>query len=121
MKEIKNIVLYPVIFLAVFIFGCAEMRDYTSIRGGAFVLDAQRGFDAGVDKKDYLLISGNIALIIGDSEKEVIFKIGLPDIIERGLDGDGIWLYGERKIDLIFRDERLRGWSRFRYGEDKSK
>ena len=85
------------------------------------MLDVQRGFDAGVDKKDYLLLCGGIALIIGDSENEVIFKIGLPAGIEMGLDGDKIWLYEGRKIDLIFRDERLRGWSRFRYEEDKSK
>ncbi|MCK4519854.1 MAG: hypothetical protein KAT96_01650 [Candidatus Omnitrophica bacterium] len=107
--------------LLVFTFGCVQMRDYTGVRNGAFMLDVQTGFDAGTDMKDYYLIGNDIALIVGDSKNEIIFKIGLPDRIEAALDGDEIWLYERRGIDLFFRDGRLRGWSLFGYEKGENK
>ena len=121
MKKIKNITLYLVIFLTVFTFGCVQMRDYTSVRNGAFMLDVQTGFDSGAHVKDYYLVSDDIALIVGDSKNETIFKIGLPDKTEVALGGDEIWLYGKRGIDLFFRGNRLKGWSLSGYEKGENK
>lgn len=104
----KNIII---VLLLAFNFGCVQMRDYTSSRNGAFMVDTQTGFDSGVDSKDYYLIGDRTALIIGDSKKDVIFKMGLPNEIKTALSGDQIWLYESKKIDLFFRDNRLKNWS----------
>ena len=116
----KNIILGLFISLLVFAYGCVQMRDYTGIREGAFGLDVNKGFDQGVDKKDYYLINEDVALIVGDSKDEVIFKIGLPDSIKMELDGHESWIYKERKIDLFFSDGRLRSWSCSRYEDAKT-
>ncbi|MFH1519917.1 MAG: hypothetical protein ABIE75_05050 [Candidatus Omnitrophota bacterium] len=100
---------------------CVQMRDYTGIKDGAFGLDVKSGFDTGARGKDYHLIGEDAAIIIGDTEREVIFKIGLPARIEMGLDGDECWLYDGRRIELFLRDGRLRDWSFSRYEGDKSK
>lgn len=95
------------------------MRDYTGVRDGAFGFDVNKGFDQGVDKKDYCVISEDIALIIGDTKNDIIFKIGLPTKIKSELDGYENWMYEEKEIDLFFRDDRLRGWSYSRYEKGK--
>jgi hypothetical protein len=105
---------FLILFFLIFIWGCAdmvEMRDYTGVREGAFGLDVKRGFDQGVDKKDYYVIKQGVALIIGDTEKEVIVKIGLPDEISTTLDGHKKWLYKNRKINLFFKNKRLNSWN----------
>jgi len=95
------------------------MRDYTGTRDGNFVIGVRSGFDRGVDKKSYCLVGEDIALIIGDSKNDIIFKIGLPGKTGMELDGYENWMYEEKEIDLFFRDGRLRGWSYSRYEEDK--
>ena len=95
------------------------MRDYTGVRDGSFGLDVNKGFDQGVDKKDYYMISENVALIVSDTKNDVIFKIGLPNETKIELDGYENWSYEDRKIDLFFKADRLRGWSSSKYEEAK--
>ncbi len=88
---------YLVIFLVIFMVSCVQMRDYTGIKDGSFGLDVKSGFDTGARDKDYYLVGEDTAIIIGDTKREVIFKIGLPTMIEAGLDGDECWLYDGKK------------------------
>jgi hypothetical protein len=113
MRRVESLTLSAVILSLILSFGCAQMRDYTGVRDGAFGIDVKTGFDQGVDKKDYYLISEEVALIAGDTKNQVIFKIGLPDNTDIGLDGYEQWFYEARGLVLFFRDDRLRGWSPF--------
>jgi len=95
------------------------MRDYTGTRDGNFIVGLRSGFDQGVDKKSYRVVGEDIALIIGDTKNDIVFKIGLPTKTKIELDGYENWMYEEEKIDLFFRGKRLRGWSCSRYEEAK--
>jgi len=117
MKGIKSFVLYFLVLVLFSIYGCVQMRDYTGTRNGAFCFDVNKGFDQGVDKKDYYVISEDIALIIGDTKNDIVFKVGLPAKIKIELDGYENWMYEDKKIDLFFVGNRLRGWSCSRYEE----
>ena len=119
MKDIKRLGLSLLILVLFSTYGCVQMRDYTSTRDGAFCFDLNKGFDQGVDKKDYSVISEDVALIIGDTKNDIIFKIGLPTKTKIELDGYENWMYEEEKIDLFFRGNRLRDWSYSRYEEAK--
>ena len=119
MENIKSLTLNILILVLLSTYGCVQMRDYTSARDGAFCFDVNKGFDQGVDKKDYYVISEDIALIVGDTKNDVIFKLGLPTKIKTELDGSESWMYEEEKIDLFFSGKRLRGWSCSRYEETK--
>ena len=119
MKNIKSFTqwfLFLVLFSA---YGCVQMRDYTGTRDGDFVVGMQNGFDQGVDKKSYRVIGENITLIIGDTKNDIVFKIGLPTKTKLELDGYENWMYDDRKIDLFFSGNRLRGWSSSRYEKAK--
>jgi len=120
MKSIKNFALCFLILILVSIYGCVQMRDYTGVRDGSFGLDINKGFDQGVDKKDYYIISEDVALIIGDTKNDVIFKIGLPTKTAIELDGYEKWIYEDKKIDLFFKADRLRSWSLYKYEEAKT-
>jgi len=120
MKNIRSFMLCFLVLILVSIYGCVQMRDYTGVRDGSFGLDVNKGFDQGVDKKDYYMISENLALINGDTKDDVIFKIGLPTETRIELDGYENWRYQDRKIDLFFKADRLRGWSSSRYEEAKA-
>jgi len=119
MKNIRSLTLYLFILVLFSTYGCVQTKDYTGIRDGSFGFDLNKGFDQGLDKKDYYVISEDIALIIGDTKNDIVFKIGLPAKIEIGLDGYENWMYEEKKIDLFFRGNRLRDWSCSRYEEAK--
>ena len=119
MKNIKSFTLYLLILVLFSTYGCVQMRDYTGVRDGTFGLDVNKGFDQGVDKKSYCIIDEDIALIVGDTKNDIVFKIGLPTKVETGLDGYENWMYEEKKIDLFFSGKRLKGWSCSRYEEAK--
>ncbi len=89
---------------------CVEMRDYTGVRDGAFGLDIKKGFDQGKDKKDYCLFDDGSFVVLGDKKTEVTQNIGLPDKVESTFEGYESWTYKERKVKLIFDQERLKGW-----------
>lgn len=118
MRDIKNFFLC--LLILAFTLGCVQMRDYTGTRDGSFGLDVNKGFDQGVDKKDYYLISEDVAIIARDTKDEVVFKIGLPTRVETDLDGYECWVYEDKKIDLFFGDNRLSSWSSSRYEEARA-
>lgn len=120
MRTVKNLTLYLFILVLFSTYGCVQMRDYTGTRDGSFIVGVNRGFDQGVDKKSYRMVGENIALIIGDTKNDVIFKIGLPTESRMGLDGYESWVYKDREIDLFFSGNRLKGWSSYRYEETKA-
>ena len=91
--------------------GCVEMRDYVGARDGAFGVDVQTGLGTGADKKDYYIIKEDTAIILGDTKNEIIHKIGLPSKVGTTLEGYETWSYTEEKIELIFKGERLGGWT----------
>ena len=107
-KRIEGLVL---VALFLILAACVEMRDYTGERDGAFGLDVKTGFDEGADKKDYHLFEDGVGLVIGDTKNEVTLKIGLPDKVDTTFEGYETWEYDQRKIKLVFREERLNGWS----------
>ncbi len=107
----RNFIFFGVLLC---VLGCAEMRDYTGVRGGSFVLDIKRGFDEGGEKKDYCLLKEGISLVVGDTKNEIISNLGLPDMIENTLEGYEKWVYGGGKINLFFNDYRLADWELFK-------
>lgn len=96
-------------------YGCVQVRDYTGTRDGSFVVGLNKGFDQGVESKSYYVFGEDKAIIAGDTKKDVIFKIGLPTETNAELDGYQRWVYEDKRIDLFFSGNRLRGWSRSRY------
>ncbi len=102
------------VFLSIIIclsfFGCVQMRNHTGVRDGAFYFGMHQGFDQGADKKDYYVVGGSTAIIIGDSKNEVIHKIGLPDQISTTLEGYETWIYQDYGIELIFKGDYLGSW-----------
>ncbi len=119
MKDIKNLTRYFCILVLFSVYGCVQMRDYTGTRDGNFVVGMHRGFDQGVDKKSYRVVGENITLIFGDTKNDIVSKIGLPTKTKIELDGHENWMYDDRKIELFFSGNRLRGWSSSRYEEAK--
>jgi len=119
MKNIRSFVLCFLVLTLVSIYGCVQMRDYTGVRDESFVLDVNKGFDQGIEKKDDYMISDDVALISGDTKDDVIFKIGLPTKTKIELDGYENWMYEDEKIDLFFKSDCLRDWSFSRYEEAK--
>ncbi|MBP7088962.1 MAG: hypothetical protein KBB01_06690 [Candidatus Omnitrophica bacterium] len=103
------------LLLIIFFSGCVKLRDYTGVKGGAFGLDIERKFGSGTDKKDYYQLENGEVIIIGDTKKEVIMKIGLPAKIEKTLDGYEKWVYESKEIELFFKGKRLYDWDSFRY------
>ncbi len=117
MKNLRSFILCFLVLILGSIYGCVQMRDYTGVRDGSFGLDINKGFDQGVDRKDYYMISEDVALIVSDTKNDVIFKIGLPAKTNIELDGYESWSYEDRRIDLFFKGDRLRSWSSSRYEE----
>lgn len=107
MKKLTLLVLVFCLFLSA---GCVKMRDYTSTRKGCFAVDIQRGFGQGEDKKDYYMVDDSTALIVRDTVNEVRKKIGLPDEIERMVDGTECWIYKSKRLKLYFNQEYLESW-----------
>lgn len=98
------------VFLLVGIVGCIQMRDYTGVKNGAFGLNVKKSFGEGKEKKDYYVIKGGEGIVIGDTKKEIIALIGLPDKVSTTLEGYECWVYEERKIELLFHEGRLKDW-----------
>jgi len=98
------------IIAALMISGCVQMRDHTGVRHGAFYLGMHQGFDQGADKKDYYIIKDNVAIIIGDTKNEVIYKISLPDEVSTTLEGYETWIYQDYGLELIFKGDYLGSW-----------
>lgn len=119
MKDIKSLVRYLLVLVLFSTYGCVQMRDYTGAKDGNFVVGLKSGFDRGVDKKSYYIVGEDIALIIGDTKNDIVFKMGLPAKTKIELDGYENWMYEDKKIDLFFSGNRLRGWSCSRYEEAK--
>ncbi len=120
MKDIRKITRGFLILVLFSTYGCAQMRDYTCTRDGSFVVGVRNGFGQGVDKKSYRVVGEDIALIFGDTKKDIVFKIGFPTKTKMELDGYENWMYEDEKVDLFFRGNRLRGWSSSRYEEAES-
>jgi len=110
-------IIVKFLLLMMFLGGCVKLRDYTGVKGGAFGLDVEKTFGTGITKKDYYQLENGEVIIIGDTKKEVIIKMGLPIEIEKTLDGDEKWVYDDKGIDLFFKGKRLYGWDIFRYRE----
>ncbi len=104
----KAVLVY--LFL-VFTIGCVQMRDYVGTKEGAFGVDMRQGFDEGVDRKDYYVIRGGEGLVIGDTKKEVIAKIGLADEVSLTLDKYEQWTYYDRNLNLYFKGDKLNNFS----------
>ena len=98
------------IILLVSATGCVQMRDYTGVREGAFGLDIKKGIGEGELKKDYYVVKDGVGLFMGDSKGEVINIIGLPNDVDTTFEGYERWIYEERKVKLIFKDDKLYGW-----------
>jgi hypothetical protein len=108
------------LFLGMILVGCVQMRDYTGVKEGAFGLDIKKGFGEGAEKKDYYIMKNGEVIIIGDTKKEIVTKIGFPKDMEVTLEGDEMWAYNDKAIDLFFKEDRLNGWSYSRYKETQT-
>jgi hypothetical protein len=86
------------------------MRDCTGARRGAFCLLRDNKFGEGGEGKDYHIISDEIYLSRGDTQNEIIAKIGLPDSQEATKDGYEIWRYKSHSLELYFESGRLKFW-----------
>ncbi|MCF7873650.1 MAG: hypothetical protein K9L84_05265 [Candidatus Omnitrophica bacterium] len=97
--------------LVLFLSACVQMRDYTGKKEGAFGLDIKQGIGEGEIKKDYYLTKRKEVIIQGYSKKEVIASLGYPDKITTSLEGNEIWRYEDKKLEIIFYREKVDGWN----------
>ncbi len=109
MKRVKIFFIASLVLITMT--GCVKMRDYVGVRDGAFGVDLQTGLGTGADKKDYYMINEDTAIILGDTKNEIIQKMGLPSEVGTTLEGYETWSYAEEKIELIFKGDRLGGWT----------
>ncbi|MCF7916538.1 MAG: hypothetical protein K9L61_02025 [Candidatus Omnitrophica bacterium] len=100
-----------VMILTVALSACVQLRDYTGTKEGAFGLDIKQGIGEGTMKKDYYLTDGNEVIIEGYSKKEVRASLGYPDKISTNLEGNEVWTYQDKKLEIIFDEKRVNDWS----------
>lgn len=105
--KVKVLSLMILVFLAA---ACVQMRDYTGKKNGAAVILNKQEFGTGASGRDYYMVDSEMALIVDDTKNEVTQKIGSPDSIKRTIDGSEVWLYNEKKIELVFESDRLKHW-----------
>jgi len=110
---VKNKVFVLVLFIFIFSSSCIQMRDYVGTREGAVGLDLKKGIGPGEIKKDYYVVSEGTGIVVGDTRDEVITKMGIPDEVESTLEGYESWIYNERKVRLLFDDDRLDDWQQY--------
>lgn len=104
-----KILLFVIITLS--LSACVQMRDYTGTKEGAFGIDIKQGIGKGSIKKDYYLTDKNEVIIEGYSKKEVRASLGYPDKITTNLEGNNVWIYEDKKIEIIFDSERVNDWN----------
>ena len=90
--------------------GCVQMRDYVGAKEGAFGVDIKKGFGRGEEKKEYIMVEEGCALVVGDTKKEVIQKIGTPESVDTTIEGYECWRYREKGIEIFFKTKKLYGW-----------
>lgn len=88
------------------------MRDYTGVKYGAFCALHARQFGEGHATKDWVKLAGDVYIIKGDTKKEVIRRLGVPD--RMCLDDAQIqaWQYSVKRITIFFINDRVSSWQR---------
>lgn len=99
-----------VIFCLLFFCGCVKMRDYTYNKDGYFGLKVKKEIGQGGEVKDYYVTEDGIGLVVLDTKSEVTKKIGLPDNVEKTLEGYDCWIYESKGLKLFFNGDYLASW-----------
>lgn len=104
-----KILLFAILTLS--LLACVQMRDYTGTKEGAFGIDIKQGIGEGKIKKDYYLSDKNEVIIEGYSKKEVRASLGYPDKITTNLEGNEVWIYQDKKLEIIFYEKKVNDWN----------
>jgi hypothetical protein len=98
----RIIIVGIVLFVLVFLLGCADLRRYVAADRGFVSLRAKQEFGLGQEQNNYYVIEGNGTLSRGDTTHTVSTLLGRPDSISSSFEGYEIWTYELKKIKIYF-------------------